>query len=67
MELSPSALFAGLVFGVAGFAAWQVGRKRQSGSKMVFGLVLMVMPYLVPDPWVWLVGGLLLAGLWYIP
>jgi hypothetical protein len=67
MDLSPGAIFAGLIFGLVGFAAWQVGRRRKSAGKMGLGLVLVGMPYVVPSPWVWLAGALLCVGLWFLP
>ena len=67
MDVSPSALFAGLIFSSVGMGAWMIGRRRQSGGKMALGLVLMGLPFVVPDPWIWLVGGLGCAALWIVP
>jgi hypothetical protein len=63
---SPAALFASLVFGVIGFAAFMYGKKHAVMVPMVLGIGLMVFPYFVPDAWmIWLVGGLLTAAIWY--
>lgn len=67
MDVSPSALFAGLIFSSVGMGAWMIGRKRQSAGKMVIGMLLMGLPCVVPDPWIWLVGALTCAALWFVP
>lgn len=55
--LSPSNMFAGVLFGCIGLAAWQIGRKRESPRAMVLGVVLMVFTFAVPPGfWTWVVG-----------
>lgn len=55
-------LFASLLFGCVGFAAWQVGRRRQSARPMVLGLALIGLPWLIPSGWtLWAVGAGLTA------
>lgn len=52
-----STLFAGVVFGAIGFAAWRIGKRRQQAKPMVIGAMLMVFPYVVDGPlWVWSIG-----------
>ena len=51
--MDSATLFAGVVFGCGGLAAWQFGRRRQSARHMVLGLVLMGFPYVVPEGWMW--------------
>jgi len=63
---SPAALFASLVFGVIGFAAFMYGKRHAVMVPMVLGIALMAFPYFVPDAWmIWLIGALLTAAIWY--
>ena len=63
---SPAALFASLLFGVIGFAAFRYGKKHAVIVPMVLGLVLMVFPYFVPEAWmIWVVGAVLTAAVWF--
>lgn len=65
MELpSPGALFASLVFGVVGFAAFMYGKKQARFGAMSIGTALMVFPYFVDRAWLlWSIGLALCAGL----
>ena len=57
-----SSLFAGIVFGALGLAAWQIGRKQQSLPRMIVGVALMGFSYLAPSAaWTWGIGILLTA------
>jgi hypothetical protein len=58
--MDPGTLFAGVIFGCIGLAAWQIGRKQQSGRQMLLGFALMGFPYVTPAGWpTWAVGALL--------
>jgi hypothetical protein len=48
---TPANLFASLLFGVIGFAAFLYGKKNVAIPPMVIGLVLMIYPYFVPQTW----------------
>lgn len=55
-------LFAGVLFGAIGIAAWRIGRRRDSARHMLLGAALVIYPWLIPDGvWVWVVGALLTA------
>jgi hypothetical protein len=61
----PGGLFAALLFGVIGLAAFNYGRKRPSFSAMTVGVTLMVYPYFVSRTWlVWTIGAALCAALY---
>lgn len=44
-------LFAGILFGSAGFAAFVYGKKSASWKPMVVGAALMVYPYFIEETW----------------
>lgn len=44
---SPAYLFGALVFGLVGFAAWRIGRRRERPRTLWLGVALMAYPYLV--------------------
>lgn len=44
-------LFAGLLFGSVGLAAFVYGKKNASWRPMVVGVVLMVYPYFIEQAW----------------
>lgn len=46
-NISPSNLFAGLIFGSIGFVAFIYGKKMASFRPIIIGIVLMVYPYLI--------------------
>lgn len=63
---SPNVLFAGLVFGVIGFAAFMYGKKQARFSPMAIGTALMAYPYFVSAAWLlWGIGIALCAALYY--
>jgi len=63
----PAALFASLLFGVIGFAAFRYGKKYGSWPPLAIGLLLMVFPYFVSQTWViYAVGGVLCGGLFVL-
>lgn len=67
MDLSASALFAGLVFSSLGFAGWVWGRKRRSIAKIAVSMLLVGLPCVASDPWIWPLGLALCAALWFVP
>jgi len=63
---SPGVLFAGLVFGVIGTAAFMYGKKQARFSSMVIGVALIAYPYFVSALWLlWGIGIALCAALYY--
>ena len=61
---SPEILFAGIVFGAIGMAAFVYGRKAGAMKPMLIGIALMVYPYFVSQTWlVYLIGCLLTGSL----
>lgn len=42
-------IFASIIFGSIGFAAFIYGKKQSSLKALVIGMVLMVYPYFVPN------------------
>jgi len=57
-------LFASLLFGIVGFAAFRYGKKSASLKAMLLGAALMVYPYFVEDIWLlYVIGVALTAGL----
>ena len=57
LNLSPWALFLGLVFGSIGFGFFIFGKKQQRLVYLVAGVGLMVFPYLIDKPlWIFIVG-----------
>lgn len=65
MDLSFSALFAGLVVSGVGFVLFRYGKANARPPQLVAGLVLLVGPLFAPNAW-WDVGGaaLVLGVLW---
>ncbi len=63
---SPAYLFAALVFGFAGFAAYRFGKRLERPTTKWLGVALMLYPYVVTQTWlVWLVGSALCMGIWF--
>lgn len=61
-NFSVSNLIAGFVFGVFGLYIFNAARREHNGKRLMLGLILMVYPYFVSNPWVnWLVGVVLLV------
>jgi hypothetical protein len=61
---SPANLFASIVFGLIGFAAFMYGKKNAVIKPMVIGLTLMIYPYFVPQTWLlYAIGCALTVGL----
>ena len=63
---TPAALFASLIFGIVGIAAFRYGKKSALVIPMVLGIVLMVYPYFVPETWmIYAIGSALTCAAWY--
>jgi hypothetical protein len=63
---TPAVLFAGLIFGVIGLAAFVYGRKNALWKPMAIGLALAVFPYFVSQSWPLYAIGAALCGALYI-
>jgi hypothetical protein len=59
---SPEALFAAIVFGAIGMAAFVYGKKSANMRPMILGIALMGYPYFVPQNWILYLVGFLLTG-----
>lgn len=63
----PSAanLFASLLFGIVGYAAYRYGKKAGNFNPMAIGVTLMVYPYFISQTWLlYVVGIALCVGLY---
>lgn len=49
---SPANLFAALIFGVVGLAAFLYGKKQAKMGPLVIGLLLMIYPYFIEETWI---------------
>ena len=57
-------LFAAILFGSAGFAAFMYGKKSASWKPMTIGVALMVYPYFIEETWLlYAIGITLCAGI----
>jgi hypothetical protein len=64
-DLSPAALFAGMVVSSVGLGLYVSGKRNQRLAQLVSGLLLMGIPLVVHGAIaLWAVGGLVVAGLW---
>jgi hypothetical protein len=62
----PAALFASLIFGIVGIAAFRYGKKSALIIPMVLGIALMAYPYFVPETWmIYAIGCALTFAVWY--
>ncbi|MGD0961882.1 MAG: hypothetical protein ABSB19_18885 [Methylomonas sp.] len=48
---SPADLFAMLIFGVIGYAAYRYGKKTERAKAKWLGILLMLYPYAVSETW----------------
>ena len=64
MNFSVNNLFAGIVFGAIGLAAFIYGKKQASFKPMMIGIALMAYPYFVANTIaIWLIGAALTLSL----
>ena len=64
MDLNTSSIFASVVFGAIGFAAFIYGKKEALFAPMIIGGALMIYPYCVKGPVLqWGIGAALTACL----
>ena len=62
----PAALFAAVIFGAIGIAAFRYGKKHGLIAPVIIGIVLMVYPYFVTQIWlIYALGCALCAGLYF--
>ena len=67
MDISLPALFAGMLFSTVGFSLFLYGKKQGRAPQLVAGLLLMVLPMLVPGAlWITLSSCASIAGLWLV-
>lgn len=61
---SSAVLFASVLFGAIGFAAFIYGKKSYRWKPLGLGVALMVYPYFISRTWLlYAIGGVLCAGL----
>jgi hypothetical protein len=66
-ETDPSSLFLGLLFGAIGTGFFIYGKKQASLVPLICGLLLMVVPYFVPDArWLFAAGAALVVAPYFI-
>ena len=64
MNFSAGSIFAGIVFGAIGFAAFIYGKKQVSFKPMLIGIALMAYPYFVSNTiLLWGIGAALTVSL----
>lgn len=64
-DLSPAALFAGMVVSSLGLGLYMFGKRNERLPHLMSGLLLMGVPLVVHGALaLWAVGGLVVAGLW---
>lgn len=62
----PGYIFGAILFGLAGFAAWRFGKRREQPTTRWLGVALMLYPYAVPNTLLlWLVGLGLCGAIWW--
>ena len=63
---TPGAVFAMILFGAIGLAAFLYGKNSMMLKPLIIGIVLMIYPYFVSEVWfLYGIGALLTAGLFY--
>lgn len=64
-EITASSLLLGLLFGSVGLGFFIYGRKQHAVVPLLCGLVLMVIPYFIPNAWLLFVVGAVLVAIPY--
>lgn len=63
---TPGAVFGMIVFSAVGLAAFLYGKRLAQPRPIILGVLLMIYPYFVSDPWpLYGIGALLTAGLFF--
>jgi hypothetical protein len=63
--MNVSLLFFGLVFGCIGFGFFLYGRNQRAAVPLVCGVLLMVVPYFMPNTLVLIIVGVVLMAIPY--
>ena len=63
--MNVSLLFFGLVFGCIGFGFFLYGRNQRAAVPLVCGVLLMVVPYFMPNTTVLIIVGVVLMAIPY--
>ena len=63
--MTASSLFLGVLFGSIGLGYFLYGRKQRAVVPLLCGLVLMIVPYFIPNVWVLLLFGAVVASIPY--
>ena len=67
MHINMDNLFLNLLISGIGTVLFVYGRRETRLPHMVIGGILVLYPYIVPNPWAMvIIAGCLLAGLWYV-
>jgi hypothetical protein len=65
--VTASSLFLGVLFGSIGFGFFLYGRKQRKVVPLLCGIVLMIVPYFIPDTlFLFVVGAVLVAIPYFI-
>ena len=66
MNIEPGTLIAGLFVSTIGLSLFLFGKKQARIPQLTGGLLLMIVPMLVPDPWTMsAAAGAVIAGVWF--
>ncbi len=66
VDLSPASLAFGIIFGCAGLATLQIGRRRDEPRKIVIGVVLLGLTFVTGSTWwAWPVAAVILVAAYY--
>ncbi len=67
VDFSPAAMLFGVIFGSVGFAAFQIGRKRENWRVAGLGIGLMGLTFVAGgDTWSW-IAAVAMTGLMFWP
>lgn len=67
MDFSPAGLLFGLIFGCVGFAAFQIGRKRENWRVVALGIGLMGLTFVAGSEWWSWIVAIGMTGLMFWP
>ncbi len=63
--MTVASMFLAVLFGSIGFGFFLYGRKQRAVVPLVCGLVLMIVPYFIPNVWVLFLAGAVLVAIPY--